>query len=99
MEELNKRHAICNIHPHRSKPINENIFTAGPVPLFEFIANTTQAVLNLIGNDVILRYPNITWIIPHCGPFLPNIYGTIVPVLSTQAKPPAKEAIYPITSR
>lgn len=41
MEELNKRHAICNIHPHRSKPINENIFTAGPVPLFEFIANTT----------------------------------------------------------
>ena len=74
LEELNKRHAICNIHPHRSKPINENIFTTGPVPLFEFIANTTRAVLNLIGNDVILRYPNITWIIPHCGPFLPNIY-------------------------
>ena len=74
LEELNKRHEICNIHPHRSKPINENIFTAGPVPLFEFIANTTQAVLNLIGNDVILRYPNITCIIPHCGPFLPNIY-------------------------
>ena len=74
LEELNKRHAICNIHPHRSKPINENIFTAGPVPLFEFIANTTRAVLNLIGNDVILRYPNITWIIPHCGPFLQNIH-------------------------
>ena len=74
MEELNKRHAICNIHLHRSKSINENIFTAGPVPLFEFIANTTRAVLNLIGNDVILCYPNITWIIPHCGPFLPNIY-------------------------
>ena len=28
----------------------------------------------LLKNDVILRYPNITWIIPHCGPFLPNIY-------------------------
>ena len=28
----------------------------------------------LIGNDVILRYPNIAWIIPHCGSFLPNIY-------------------------
>ena len=74
LEELNKRHAICNIHPHRSKLINENIFIAGLVPLFDFIADTTRAVLNLIGNDVILRYPNITWIIPHCGPFLPNIY-------------------------
>ena len=33
-----------------------------------------RAVLNLIGNDVILCYPNIAWIIPHCGSFLPNIY-------------------------
>lgn len=74
MEELNKWHAIYNIHPHRSKLINENIVAAGLVPLFDFIADTTRAVLNLIGNDVILRYPNIAWIIPHCGSFLPNIY-------------------------
>lgn len=51
------------------KLINENIFIAGLVPLFDFIADTTRAVLNLIGNDVILRYPNIAWIIPHCGSF------------------------------
>ncbi|MDO5811965.1 MAG: amidohydrolase family protein [Bacillota bacterium] len=78
MEELNKRHALCNIHPHRPEPINEDVFTAGPVPLFEFIADTTRAILNLIGNDVILRYPNITWIIPHCGSFLPNIYERFI---------------------
>lgn len=63
MEELNKRHAICNIHPHRPASLSEEVFSAGPVPLFEFIVDTTRAVLNLIGNDVILRFPNITWII------------------------------------
>ncbi len=74
MKELDKRSAIVNIHPHRPEPMKEGIFTAGPVPLFEFLADTTRAVLNLVSNGVILRYPNIKWIIPHCGSFLPNIY-------------------------
>lgn len=78
MEELNKRHAICNIHPHRPASLSEEVFSAGPVPLFEFIVDTTRAVINLIRNDVILRYPNITWIIPHCGSFLPNIYDRFI---------------------
>ena len=78
MKELNKRHAICNIHPHRPASLSEEVFSAGPVPLFEFIADTTRTVLNLIGNDVVLRYPNITWIIPHCGSFLPNIYERFI---------------------
>ena len=78
MAELNKRHAICNIHPHRSEPIKEGIFSAGPVPLFEFLADTTRAVLNLISTGVVLRYPDIKWIIPHCGSFLPNIYDRFV---------------------
>ncbi len=74
MAELNQRSAVCNIHPHRPEPIKEGIFSSGPVPLFEFLADTTRAVLNLVSNGVILRYPNIRWIIPHCGSFLPNIY-------------------------
>ena len=74
MAELNQRCTICNIHPHRPEPIKEGIFTSGPVPLYEFLADTTRAVLNLISNGVILRYPKISWIIPHCGSFLPNIY-------------------------
>ena len=74
MAELNKRSTVCNIHPHRPEPIKEGIFSSGPVPLYEFLADTTRAVLNLISNGVILRYPQISWIIPHCGSFLPNIY-------------------------
>ena len=78
MAELNKRHAICNLHPHRPEPIKEGIFSAGPAPLFEFLADTTRAVLNLISNGVVLRYPEITWIVPHCGSFLPNLYDRFV---------------------
>ena len=74
MEVLNDRKAICNIHPHRPEPIKEGIFSSGPVPLYEFLADTTRAVLNLISHGVIEKYPEIKWIVPHCGSFLPNIY-------------------------
>ena len=74
MEELDKRQALCVIHPHRPEPIKEGIFSSGPVPMFEFLADTTRAVLNLISSGTILRYPHITWIVPHTGSFLPNIY-------------------------
>lgn len=74
MQELDKRHALCVIHPHRPEPIKEGLFSSGPVPLFEFLADTTRAVLNLIASGTLLRYPNITWVVPHNGSFLPNIY-------------------------
>lgn len=73
MEVLNERGAVCTIHPHRPEPMKEGVFSAGPVPLFEFIADTTRAVLNLIANGVVVRYPEVTWVVPHCGSFLPNI--------------------------
>ncbi len=76
--ELNKRNAICIIHPHRPEPIKEGLFSSRPVPLYEFLADTTRAVLNLIGNNVILRYPNIKWVVPHAGSFLPNIYKRFI---------------------
>ncbi len=78
MEEMNKRNTICVIHPSRPEPIKEGLFSSGPVPLYEFIADTTRSLLNLIANNVILRYPNIKWIIPHSGSFLPNIYNRFV---------------------
>ena len=72
-EELNKRKAVITIHPHRPTPTQENVFSAGPIPLFEFLADTTRAVLNMIGNGVFDRYKDIAVIVPHCGSFLPNI--------------------------
>lgn len=72
-EELNKRNAIVIIHPHKPEPIKEGVFSAGPVPLFEFLCDTTRAVLNMMFNGVLQRYPNIKVVVPHCGSFLPNI--------------------------
>lgn len=76
-ENLDKRHAVVNIHPHRPEPQKEGIFTAGPVPVFEFLCDTTRAVLNMAAHGVIERYPHIKVIVPHNGSFLPNIYDRL----------------------
>lgn len=49
----------------------ENIFTGGPIFVYEYPAETTRAVLNMIVNNVMVRYPNIRFIVPHSGSFLP----------------------------
>lgn len=74
MNELNKRNVVINIHPHRPAQMAENVFSAGPVSLFEFLCDTTRAVMNIIANGVLERYENIKFIVPHNGSFLPNIY-------------------------
>ena len=80
--ELDKRGAILNIHPHRPEPQQEGIFSAGPVPMFEFLCDTTRAVLNMIGNGVLEKYPNVKVIVPHNGSFLPNIHDRFIMIAS-----------------
>ena len=83
-EELNKRNAVVTMHPCRPQPINDNVFSAGPIPFYEFLADTTRAVLNLIGNGFLEKYPNVKIIVPHCGSFIPTIYPrwiSLVPAL------------------
>ena len=72
-EELNKRGAIINIHPHRPEPLNDALYSARIIPVFEFFADTTRAVLNMLGHKIPDRFPNVKIIVPHCGAFLPNI--------------------------
>lgn len=64
---------ICLVHPSRPEPMAEGVFTAGPAPLFEFLADTTRAVLNMVARDVPRRYPHVRIVVPHCGSFLPNV--------------------------
>ncbi|MCD7839552.1 MAG: amidohydrolase [Erysipelotrichaceae bacterium] len=72
-EILNDRHSIVVIHPNRPVPIAENTFSAKPAPLYEFMVDTTRTVLDLIASNIPIDYPNIKFIVPHCGSFLPNI--------------------------
>jgi predicted TIM-barrel fold metal-dependent hydrolase len=73
MAFLDERKAVVTIHPSLPSAVPGGIFTAGPAPLFEYIVDTTRAVLNLMAHGVIDRYPDVRWIVPHAGSFLPPV--------------------------
>ena len=71
MEELNARGTLVIMHPTHpavSIPdVNEEI----PLPAFEYFVETTRTFINMVQNDTFTKYPNIKWVIPHAGAFLP----------------------------
>lgn len=71
MEVLNERVVTVIIHPHKPMPVNDSIIVTAPLAIYEYPAETTRAVINMIANGVTTRYPNIKWVVPHCGSFLP----------------------------
>ena len=71
MEVLNERHAVIIIHPHRPTPYPEKIITTTPLAMYEYPAETTRAVVNMLSRNVLVRYPNLKVVVPHCGSFLP----------------------------
>lgn len=73
MSVLDGFHAWALIHPHRPAALTEGLFTSGPVPLYEFLADTTRAALNLLAADVPARYPDLRFVVPHVGSFLPFV--------------------------
>jgi len=86
-EELDKRDAVVIIHPHRPAAVTDGIFSSGPIPLYEFLCDTTRAVMNMMANGVLTRYPRVKLVVPHCGSFLPNIASrmeSLQPVLMAQ---------------
>lgn len=91
METLDDLHAMALIHPHKPASLTEGLFTSGPVPLYEFLADTTRAVLNLLANDVPVRYPNVRFVVPHVGSFLPLVaerVSAVQPMLSARGLMP-----------
>ena len=71
MQVLNSHKAVVVIHPHKPVPVNDNIIATAPLAIYEYPAETTRTIINLIAKNVPVRYPDIKWIIPHCGSFLP----------------------------
>ena len=71
MEELDRRKALVILHPARARERPVNVITGGIAPMFEYPADTTRAVLNLIAHRTITRFPGIRFVVPHCGSFLP----------------------------
>lgn len=71
MQELNHRNSLVIIHPCRARQRPENVITGKVAAIYEYPADTTRAVLNMIANKIMTRFPNIKFIVPHNGSFLP----------------------------
>ncbi len=71
MEVLNEIHAVVSVHPGMPGAVPEGIHPGLPYPFMEFFFDTTRAVANMILHGIPKRYPNICFIIPHAGAFVP----------------------------
>ncbi len=71
MSVLNQCHAVVILHPHKPVPVNDTLIAAAPLAIYEYPAETTRTVVNMIAHNVPARYPDIRFVIPHCGSFLP----------------------------
>ena len=71
MAELDRRQALVILHPCRARERPVGVITGAVAPMFEFPADTTRAVLNLMAHRTLTRYPGIRLVVPHCGSFLP----------------------------
>lgn len=72
-EELNKRQAVVIIHPSRPPFLSEGVFTSGPMPTFEYLADESRTVIDILTAGVLDRYSNIKFILPHNGAFMPTV--------------------------
>ena len=71
MSVLNDRNSVVFLHPHKPIPVNDHLIETTPLAMYEYPAETTRTVANMMSRNVPARFCNIRWIVPHCGSFLP----------------------------
>jgi 6-methylsalicylate decarboxylase len=71
MQELDRRKTVVFIHPNVHSS-SRQLGLKFPAAVFEFLADTTRAVLNLALGGTLHRYPNIRWILSHAGGAIPS---------------------------
>ncbi|WP_392534230.1 amidohydrolase family protein [Nostoc sp. C117] len=100
-EELNKRRAVIFLHPTGSNcqcsaststgEHPRDIALGYPVPLIEFIFETTRTITHMMLSGTLARYPNLRVIVPHAGAALPVLAGRIERIIKAGA-PVGKDA-------
>jgi predicted TIM-barrel fold metal-dependent hydrolase len=70
LEELNRYQAVVVLHPNTPGSVPKNVVEGLPMPMMEFLFDTTRTVINLILKRTLKRFPNIKFVIPHAGAFL-----------------------------
>ena len=87
MAYLNAQKAVIIIHPHKPSAVNSQLIADVPLASYEYLAETSRAILNMIAHNVLVRYPNLKVVVPHCGSFLPNAlprFRSLLPVMVKQ---------------
>lgn len=76
-EELNRHKAVVVLHPNKPSSVPENVVEDLPIPMMEFLFDTTRTVINMILKGTLKKFPDIKFIIPHAGAFLPILADRI----------------------
>ncbi|MBQ8061612.1 MAG: amidohydrolase [Bacteroidales bacterium] len=87
MAYLNEKKAVIITHPHKPSAANDKLIASVPLASYEYLAETTRAILNMVAHDVLVRYPDLKVVVPHCGSFLPNAlprFKGLLPVMIAQ---------------
>lgn len=87
MAYLNAQKAVVILHPHKPSAVNSQLIADVPLASYEYLAETSRAVLNMVAHNVLVRYPNLKVVVPHCGSFLPNAlprFRSLLPVMVKQ---------------
>lgn len=87
MAVLDARKAVIIAHPHKPSAVNDRLIADVPLASYEYLAETTRAILNMVAHDVLVRYPELKVVVPHCGSFLPNAlprFKGLLPVMVGQ---------------
>lgn len=88
MEVLDEIHAVVSLHPGMPAAVPEGIHERLPYPFMEFFFDTTRTVANMILHGIPKRYPNIRFVIPHAGAFVPILSDRLatLPVICPEMK-------------
>ncbi len=69
---LNEKNSLVIIHPSPARLLpREGVVTGKVMALFEYPTDTTRAILNMLANRTLEKFPRLKVIVPHCGSFLP----------------------------
>lgn len=72
MAYLDAQNAVIILHPHKPSAVNAQLIADVPMASYEYLSETTRTILNMIAHNVLVRYPHLKVVVPHCGSFLPN---------------------------
>ena len=71
MQLLSDRGAVVILHPYKPEPFADKLMQQTPLAMYEYLAETTRALTNMISRNVLARYSGMKVVVPHCGSYLP----------------------------